>query len=136
MCRTLVLNYVCISNFISNRGSTEEIFMDAFRDSMLQLITQTSTNLPPDVRNTGFTSQQLLSDYYVQNASFLRCENVSLGYNAGKVFGATTLRITANVQNAFLVTKYKGVDPEIFNGIDNNFYPRARTFTLGIALGI
>ena len=93
-------------------------------------------NLPPDVRNTGFTSQQLLSDYYVQNASFLRCENVSLGYNAGKVFGATTLRITANVQNAFLVTKYKGVDPEIFNGIDNNFYPRARTFTLGIALGI
>jgi len=93
-------------------------------------------NLPPDVRNTGFTSQQLLSDYYVQNASFLRCENVSLGYNAGKVFGATTLRITANVQNVFLMTKYKGVDPEIFNGIDNNFYPRARTFTLGIALGI
>ena len=93
-------------------------------------------NLSPDVRNTGFTRQQLFSDYYVQNASFLRAENISLGYNAGKVLGASSLRITANVQNAFLVTKYKGVDPEVFSGIDNNFYPRARTFTLGLALGI
>ena len=93
-------------------------------------------NLSPDVRNTGFTRQQLFSDYYVQNASFLRAENISLGYNAGKVLGATSLRFTANVQNAFLVTKYKGVDPEVFSGIDNNFYPRARTFTLGLALGI
>jgi iron complex outermembrane receptor protein len=94
------------------------------------------TNLSPDVLNTGFTNQQPFSDYYVQNASFLRCENISLGYNAGKVLGASSLRITANVQNAFLVTKYKGVDPEVFSGIDSSFYPRARTFTLGLALGI
>ena len=93
-------------------------------------------NLNPDIRNTGFTKQQIFSDYYVQNASFLRAENISLGYNAGKVLGTTSLRITANVQNAFLVTKYKGVDPEVFSGIDTNFYPRARTFTLGLALGI
>jgi TonB-linked SusC/RagA family outer membrane protein len=93
-------------------------------------------NLNPDVRNTGFTRQQVFSDYYVQNASFLRAENISLGYNVGKVLGASSLRVTANVQNAFLVTKYKGVDPEVFSGIDTNFYPRARTFTLGIALGI
>ncbi|MDO7851974.1 SusC/RagA family TonB-linked outer membrane protein [Hymenobacter convexus] len=94
------------------------------------------SNLSPDVLNTGFNRQQLFSDYYVQNASFLRCENISLGYNVGKVLGASSLRITANVQNAFLVTKYKGVDPEVFGGIDTNFYPRARTFTLGLALGI
>ncbi|WP_201980964.1 SusC/RagA family TonB-linked outer membrane protein [Hymenobacter rubidus] len=94
------------------------------------------SNLSPDVLNTGFTRQQLFSDYYIQNASFLRCENVSLGYNVGKVLGASSLRVTANVQNAFLVTKYKGVEPEVFSGIDTNFYPRARTFTLGIALGI
>ncbi|GAA4047398.1 TonB-dependent receptor [Hymenobacter glaciei] len=93
-------------------------------------------NLNPDVRNTGFTRQQVFSDYYVQNASFLRAENISLGYNAGKVLGTASLRITANVQNAFLVTKYKGVDPEVPSGIDSNFYPRARTFTLGLALGI
>ena len=92
-------------------------------------------NLNPDVRNTGFTRQQVFSDYYVQNASFLRCENISLGYNVGKVLGASSLRVTANVQNAFLVTKYKGVDPEVFNGIDTNFYPRARTYTVGFALG-
>ncbi|MCC3153486.1 SusC/RagA family TonB-linked outer membrane protein [Hymenobacter sp. BT770] len=94
------------------------------------------SNLSPDVQNTGFTRQQLFSDYYVQNASFLRCENISLGYNVGKVLGASSLRVTANVQNAFLITKYKGVDPEVFGGIDTNFYPRARTFTLGLALGI
>jgi hypothetical protein len=93
-------------------------------------------NISPDVRNTGFTRQQLFSDYYVQNASFLRCQNISLGYNVGKVLGASSLRITGNVQNAFIITKYKGVEPEINGGIDRNFYPVARTYTLGIALGI
>ncbi|MCI1187253.1 SusC/RagA family TonB-linked outer membrane protein [Hymenobacter sp. DH14] len=92
-------------------------------------------NLNPDVRNTGFTTQQVFSDYYVENASFLRCQNISLGYNVGKVLGTSNLRITGNVQNAFLITKYTGVDPEIPNGIDRNFYPTARTYTLGLALG-
>ena len=50
-------------------------------------------------------------------------ENISLGYNVGKVLGASSLRVTANVQNAFLMTKYKGVDPEVSGGIDSNFYP-------------
>ncbi|HEX8328197.1 MAG TPA: SusC/RagA family TonB-linked outer membrane protein [Hymenobacter sp.] len=102
-------------------------------------------NLNPDILNTGFTRPQIFSDYYVQNASFLRCENITLGYNVGKVLGASTLRITGNVQNAFLITKYDGVDPEVATaptttagptyGIDTNFYPRARTYTLGLALG-
>ncbi|MBF9237962.1 SusC/RagA family TonB-linked outer membrane protein [Hymenobacter sp. BT683] len=92
-------------------------------------------NLNPDILNTGFSRRELYSDYYVQNASFLRCENISLGYNVGKVLGASSLRVTGNVQNAFLITKYEGVDPEIFSGIDNSFYPRARTYTLGLALG-
>ncbi|HEX8428729.1 SusC/RagA family TonB-linked outer membrane protein [Hymenobacter sp.] len=94
------------------------------------------TNLPTDIRNTGFTAQQLFSDYYVENGSFLRCENITLGYNVGKVLGEKgTLRLTGAVQNAFLITKYEGLDPEIFGGIDNNFYPRARTFTFGLNLG-
>ncbi|WP_310397964.1 SusC/RagA family TonB-linked outer membrane protein [Hymenobacter sp.] len=92
-------------------------------------------NVAPDVRNTGFTTQQVYSDYYMENASFLRCQNISLGYNAGKVLGASTLRITGNVQNPFVITDYTGVDPEIPNGIDRNFYPIARTYTLGLALG-
>jgi iron complex outermembrane receptor protein len=95
------------------------------------------TNLPSSVTSTGFTRQQLFSDYYVQNGSFLRAENITLGYSVGKLFNdRATLRITGNVQNAFLITKYDGVDPEIFGGIDNNFYPRARTFTLGVNIGI
>ncbi|GAA3996274.1 TonB-dependent receptor [Hymenobacter fastidiosus] len=94
-------------------------------------------NIPSDINNTGFTTQQFFSDYYIQNASFLRCENITLGYNVGKIFSEkANLRLSAAVQNAFLVTKYEGVDPEISGGIDNNFYPRARTFTFGLNLGI
>jgi len=90
-------------------------------------------NLPAGVRDTGFITQQILSDYYVENGSFIRGENVTLGYNVGKIFSeGSSLRLTAAAQNLFLITKYKGLDPEIFNGVDNNFYPRARTFTLGI----
>jgi len=91
-----------------------------------------------DVLNTGFVgggSRYFLSDYYVQNASFLRMDNIYVGYNAGNWLSKNTnLSITANVQNVFVVTKYDGVDPEIGGGIDNNFYPRPRTFILGVNL--
>jgi iron complex outermembrane receptor protein len=77
----------------------------------------------------------LLSDYYIQNGSFLRMDNINIGYTIGKVFNHTgDLSIGFNVQNAFTITKYKGVDPEISSGIDNNFYPRPRTFVLGLNL--
>jgi TonB-linked SusC/RagA family outer membrane protein len=93
-----------------------------------------------DVLTSGLTgngSNDLLSDYYIQNASFFRMDNIHLGYNFGKVFGdAGTLRLSANVQNVFIITDYKGVDPEIANGIDNNFYPRPRTFVLGLNLSL
>ena len=108
------------ANFLNAQGSTGFV-----------------TNLPSSINNSNFTSQQLLSDFYVQNGSFLRAENITLGYNVGKLFSdKATLRVTGNVQNAFLITKYDGVDPEIFGGIDSNFYPRARTFTLGLNIGI
>ncbi len=71
--------------------------------------------------------------YYMENASFLRMDNFYLGYNiplAKKV----SLGLTFNVNNAFVITKYRGLDPEIFSGIDNDFYPRARTFSLGANL--
>jgi len=98
--------------------------------------TQYLINLPTSIYNTGFNTQQLFSDYYLENASFLRCENVTLGYNVGKIFTEkANLRLSAAVQNVFLVTKYDGLDPEISGGIDNNFYPRARTFTFGVNVG-
>ena len=93
-----------------------------------------------DVLTSGLTgngSNDLLSDYYIQNASFIRMDNIHLGYNFGQIFhNHGTLKISANVQNAFIITQYKGVDPEIGNGIDNNFYPRPRTFVLGLNLGL
>jgi len=77
-------------------------------------------------------SNNLLSDYYIQNASFLRMDNLTVGYNAGAVLKQkATLRLNASVQNVFIITKYSGLDPEIGWGVDNNFYPRPRIFTLG-----
>jgi iron complex outermembrane receptor protein len=87
---------------------------------------------------TGFyggSIPQLISDYYVHNASFLRMDNINVGYNVGKVFNnKATLRLSANVQNVFVVTNYEGLEPELSSGIDNNFYPRPRTFVLGLGL--
>ena len=72
------------------------------------------------------------SDYYVQNASFLRCDNITLGYSfKGKVFSG---RVYAAVQNPFVITGYKGIDPEVNGGIDNNIYPRPLVSMLGLTL--
>ena len=83
---------------------------------------------------TGFTNNQYFSDYYVENASFFRMDNINLGYDAGEVMKNVRLRLTANVQNAFVVTKYTGLDPEVNGGIDNNIYPRPRIFAFGVNL--
>ncbi|HEX6429590.1 MAG TPA: SusC/RagA family TonB-linked outer membrane protein, partial [Niastella sp.] len=87
---------------------------------------------------TGFigNSNQLLSDYYIQNASFLRMDNLTIGYNVGRFYNdKATLRLNAGIQNVFVITKYKGIDPEISAGVDNNFYPRPRIFSLSASLG-
>ncbi|MDF2433703.1 MAG: TonB-dependent starch-binding outer membrane protein SusC [Mucilaginibacter sp.] len=94
-----------------------------------------------NVLETGFTgvnaSNEYLSDYFVQNASFFRMDNIHIGYDFGRVFKNTgNLRISANVNNVFIITKYKGVDPEVTNGIDNNLYPRPRTYVLGLNLSL
>jgi TonB-linked SusC/RagA family outer membrane protein len=87
------------------------------------------------ILKTGFTGGQYLSDFYLENASFFRLDNAHLGYNFGKVFKNTgDLKITGNVQNVFIITKYTGVDPESTTGIDNNEYPRPRTYVLGLNL--
>jgi TonB-dependent starch-binding outer membrane protein SusC len=93
-------------------------------------------NATTDIYNSGFVNSQFQSDYYVQNASFVKIDNIGLGYNWGKLgSGKVTLRLSANCQNAFVITKYRGIDPEVYGGIDNNLYPRPRTFTLGASLG-
>ena len=84
---------------------------------------------------TGNGDKYLLSDYYIENASFLRMDNINVGYNAGSILSKNTnLRAGITVQNVFTITKYKGVDPEVYGGIDNNFYPRPRNFVFSINL--
>ncbi len=83
----------------------------------------------------GKTDLQGFSDYYLENASFLKMDNASIGYNFGRIGSSkAVLRLSAIVQNVFVITKYKGLDPEVGNGIDNNFYPRPRTISIGANL--
>jgi TonB-linked SusC/RagA family outer membrane protein len=92
-------------------------------------------NTLKDVLTTGFVYSNSQSDYYVQNASFLKMDNLGLSYNAGHVFhNDASLRVNANCQNVFTITRYPGQDPEIYGGVDNSFYPRPRTYTLGFNL--
>jgi iron complex outermembrane receptor protein len=91
-------------------------------------------NVSRDVLTTAFTVPRLWSDYYIENASFLRMDNMNVGFNVGKISKNTSLRVSANVQNLFVITNYSGLDPEIPSGIDNNFYPRPRTYSLGFNL--
>jgi iron complex outermembrane receptor protein len=93
-------------------------------------------NIPTSVLDTNFIQAGSLgtqSDIYIENASFLRMDNITLGYSFPKwLEGKASLRISAGVQNAFVLTKYSGLDPEITNnGIDNTIYPRPRTLLIG-----
>jgi iron complex outermembrane receptor protein len=94
------------------------------------------SNQSSDVLNTNFegVGDFYQSNYYVQNASFLKMDNVNVGYNVGKLRGDLNLRLNAGVQNVFTVTKYTGLDPEVNGGVDGNAYPRPRIFTVGIGL--
>lgn len=91
-------------------------------------------NLNHSYLKTGFQNRQYLSDYYVENASFLKMDNLTLGYNFGRITKWFSLNASAMIQNVFCITKYSGVDPEVPNGMDNSFYPRPRTFSLSLGL--
>lgn len=92
-------------------------------------------NLPTSVLDTNFqvTENVQLSDYFIEDASFLRMDNIQLGYTFTDIGNNnSTLRLSGTVQNAFIISEYSGLDPEIFGGIDNTIYPRARTFLFGM----
>jgi iron complex outermembrane receptor protein len=126
-------NYV-YNNVASNLGTYSEVGRGA------------PFNLHSSVLETGFEEQQLFSDYYVEDASFLRMDNLTLGYSFN--LKGQSARAFASWQNVFTITGYSGVDPtanvgatttgplqtSALNGIDNNIYPRARTFTGGLSL--
>jgi len=92
-------------------------------------------NIHSDYLSTGFenlTENSLLSDHYIQEASFFKIDNITLGYTIPDFLGESNLRIYGSLQNVATFTNYDGIDPEIYGGIDNNFYPRPRTGVFGI----
>jgi iron complex outermembrane receptor protein len=123
--RSSIGNYL-YNNVNSNNGNGLQIFGNyvLYNASSNYLATKFNGN-----------SNNLLSDYYIQNASFLRMDNLTFGYDAGTIFNKkATLRLNASVQNVFVLTKYEGLDPEISWGVDNTIYPRPRIFTMGLNL--
>ena len=95
--------------------------------------------IPGAVERNWSTYDHALSDYFVHNASFLKCDNITLGYSFEELFKAGNYnglagRIYASATNVFTITKYKGIDPEVFGGIDNNMYPRPLTIQVGLNL--
>ena len=94
------------------------------------------SNVPTSTFDSNFTSpgnNVIFSDYYIENASFLKMDNITLGYTFQNwLEGKASVRVSAGVQNAFVITKYSGLDPEVFNGIDNTIYPRQRQILFGV----
>ncbi|MCL7989195.1 SusC/RagA family TonB-linked outer membrane protein [Sphingobacterium sp. lm-10] len=94
-------------------------------------------NAPSSLTNTNFINNRALSNFYLHDGSFLRMDNISVGYNFQDALGqGKNIRVSGNVQNVFVLSGYRGIDPEIQDGIDNNLYPRPRTFVLGINLDL
>jgi iron complex outermembrane receptor protein len=96
------------------------------------------SNKPKSALETNFTQNKTnahLSDYYVQDASFLRMDNITAGYSFTNLFGVISdARIYATVQNPFVITNYSGLDPEKFDGIDRDLYPRPMVSLIGVSL--
>lgn len=122
--RANIGNYV-YNGMAMNTGAWETVSYNAYQ----------LNNLNRSFLATGFQTRQHLSDYYVENASFLKMDNLSLSYDFGKVGRwISDLTVSALVQNVFTITNYDGVDPEVPNGMDSSFYPRPRTYSLSIGL--
>ncbi|WP_294502120.1 TonB-dependent receptor [uncultured Bacteroides sp.] len=121
--RANVGNYV-YNGMAMNTGAWETMSYNSFQ----------LNNLHSSYLNTGFQSRQHLSDYYVENGSFLKMDNLSLSYNFGRVCRWLSLNASVMVQNVFCITKYSGVDPEVPSGMDSSFYPRPRTYSLSLGL--
>lgn len=120
---------VSIGNYVYNNN----IAGRAYYNNVYQL--GFLSNVPSAINDTDFVNQQQLSDYYVQNASFFKMDNISLGYTFNDLLSSKLkARVSATVQNAFVITKYDGIDPEVNGGIDNNIYPRPRVYLVGVSI--
>lgn len=113
-----------IGNYVYNNVlSTKAVYNDLFTYGLNNVVEN----------DYYFEQPRYMSDYYLRNASFVRCDNITLGYTWDNLLNdKLRLRLFGAVQNPFVITKYNGVDPEVFGGIDNSVYPRATTYSLGL----
>jgi TonB-dependent starch-binding outer membrane protein SusC len=117
-----------IGNYVYNNVASGTFYGNLYNNNYWQ-------NIGTNISDTKFNQAQYFSDFYMENASFFKLDNVSLGYNFDKLVTSKIKgRISLTVQNALTVTKYSGLDPEVDGGIDNNFYPRARIYMMGLNL--
>jgi len=116
------------NHIYNNIASTRGVYQNIPPASYMQ-------NLTSDYLESNFQTYQILSDYYIESASFVRMDNISVGYDFGSVFkGNAALSVSAIVQNVFVISPYSGLDPEIAGGIDNSIYPRPRIFSISANL--
>ena len=117
--RANVGNYV-YNRLAMNTGAWGTVF---YNDYQMNLMSRSYLD-------TQFTSRQYESDHYVENASFLKMDNISIGYNFGQISKYLSMNASFMVQNVFTITKYSGLDQEVNGGIDGQMYPRPRTYSL------
>ncbi len=123
-----VVSRASIGNYVYNNVASQTAFANITRNDIL-------SNIHADYLDTQFqqfTETNLLSDHFVEEASFFRLDNVTLGYTFQEGFNKKPLRFYVAANNVLVVTDYKGLDPEITGGIDNNFYPRPKIYLLGV----
>ena len=118
-----------IGNYVYNAMAVNTGATETMKYSAPQL-----NNLSSSYLKTGFTTRQFYSDYYVENASFLKMDNLTVSYDFGRLANKVGLQLSLMMQNVFTLTKYTGVDPEISNGFDSSFYPRPRIVSLSLGL--
>jgi len=119
-----------IGNYVYNNVDSQNGVLGSIYNSVGYLI-----NVTRDALFTKFQNPQYFSDYYVQDASFFRMDHMSLGYQLNDIINKSIdVHLSLTVQNAFVITNYTGLDPEVFGGVDYNIYPRPRTILLGVKL--
>ena len=115
-----------IGNYVYNNAASNSSLQSASTNDYLQNIYRTAAEYK-------FALPRYFSDIYVENASFLRLDNVNLGYNFKDIFSpGSSLRVYGMAQNVFVITKYSGIDPEVFNGVDNGYYQMPKIYSLGL----
>ena len=122
-------NYVYNNN---EQGMANVNPTEVWKSSLLYMNNYTYEAVDRNWQTYQITSQ--LSDYYVHNASFLKCDNITLGYSFSDLFNSLGGRVYATVNNVFTITKYKGLDPEVASGFDSNMYPRPFSVIFGLNL--